>query len=106
MDNNDMVDYRIDGHPASEYQRRILDFIRQESGDLIVVAVAGAGKTRTLVKTASLLQVPRGRSIFVAFNNHIAKELQHQLHGTGMQASTIHALGRRGLVGRIPYPTL
>ncbi len=101
---DDDLDYTIDGHPPSEYQKRILQFIVYEKGDLIVAAVAGAGKTKTLLKTAFLIRVPKG--IFLAFNNHIAAELKFQLLQTRMQSSTVHALGAKCLKDKLPGYTV
>src|SRR5260221_1459649 len=101
---DDDLDYSIDGHPRSEYQKRILQFIVYEKGNLIVEAVAGAGKTKTLLKAAFLIRVPKG--IFLAFNNHIAAELKFQLLQTRMQSSTVHALGAKCLKDKLPGYTV
>lgn len=56
---------------------------------IAVEAVAGAGKTTSAVGAAS---VARGKVGFVAFNKHIAAELQARLAGTA-KACTLHSLG-------------
>lgn len=75
----------------SRYQTGVFDWIKDGRGDAIVNAVAGSGKTTTLVEAAHTLKSKN--SIFIAFNKHIADELQKKLAGTGMMAKTIHSVG-------------
>ncbi|MCQ3929215.1 MAG: hypothetical protein DPW16_02055 [Chloroflexi bacterium] len=75
----------------SNYQRRIFSFISQADGSAAVKAVAGAGKTTTLVEAAKLL--PSGDALFVAFNKHIADTLKVRLAGTRMVSRTVHSIG-------------
>lgn len=74
----------------SKYQRDIFDWVINGRGDAVVQAVAGAGKTFTLVETAKLLK--SNRAVFLAFNKHIAQQLQERL-GSSMVAKTIHSVG-------------
>jgi hypothetical protein len=78
----------------SAYQSAIFDWIENGRGDGIVIAVAGSGKTTTLVQAAHRIKVS---SVFLAFNKHIAEELGKRLSGTGMVAKTFHSIGN-GLV--------
>ncbi|MGH9389016.1 MAG: UvrD-helicase domain-containing protein [Vicinamibacteria bacterium] len=78
---------------ASRYQEAILEWARTGTGHARIEAVAGSGKSRTLIELAKLL---RGRVLLVAFNKSIATELQSKLAPLGLQnvsASTIHSLG-------------
>jgi len=74
----------------SEYQQKIFDFILNGTGDGIVIAVAGSGKTKTLVEASKL--VAGKNAIFLAFNKSIASELSERLHGK-MKAKTLNSLG-------------
>ncbi len=74
----------------SAYQQAIFDFIESGSGDGVVIAVAGSGKSTTLVEAAKRLKTSNG--IFLAFNSKIAKALSHKL-GTLMEARTFNSLG-------------
>lgn len=74
----------------SPYQQAIFDYIEHGTGNLVVNAVAGAGKTTTLVQAAQLI---KGKGLFLAFNKHIADELAGRLVGTPMVAKTIHSIG-------------
>ncbi len=79
---------------ASVYQQGVFDWIDSGHGDAVVNAVAGSGKTTTLLQAASRLKVRR--ALFVAFNKLIAEELSKRLQESDsiMQASTIHSLGK------------
>lgn len=74
----------------SPYQEAIFDFIINGKGNGIVNAVAGSGKTTTLVEAAKLIQ---GNGLFLAFNRHIAATLKERLHGSKMRVHTIHSVG-------------
>lgn len=71
----------------SQYQQNIFSFIENESGNAVVEAVAGSGKSTTIVEGMS--RIPQGKSaIFLAFNKAIAEELK----GRGVNARTFHSL--------------
>lgn len=75
----------------NKYQSAIVEWVRNGRGHGAVSAVAGSGKTTTLVH----LVAPelRGSALFVAFNKSIASELGARLSGTGVSSSTIHSAG-------------
>jgi len=75
----------------SKYQQDVFDNIATGTGNTVVRAVAGSGKTTTIVE--ALKHVPRGCStLFVAFNKSIADELQKQAP-QGIEVSTLHSYG-------------
>lgn len=74
----------------SVYQQAVFDWVKNGRGDAVVEAVAGSGKTTTLVQAASLLNT--SKATFLAFNKHVAKELQERL-GRSMICKTIHSVG-------------
>lgn len=74
----------------SHYQTEIFDWIQSGRGNAVVQAVAGSGKTTTLVQAAALLHSQN--AVFLAFNKHVATELQKRL-GRTMAAKTIHSIG-------------
>lgn len=80
----------------STYQKAIFEWVLEGSGDCMVSAVAGSGKTTTLVEVGKLLPREK-RAIFLAFNKHIAEELASRLAGTVVQARTIHSVGNATL---------
>ncbi len=90
------------GVTPSTYQTAIFDFMRKGSGDGLINAVAGAGKTWTLLQAARLLD-PRRRATFAAFNRHIADTLKARLRGIPMTAHTIHGIGYGCLIKQVGH---
>lgn len=75
----------------SKFQQAIVDFAKNENGSAVIEAVAGSGKTFTLVELAKVF--PTALSVtFLAFNKSIAMELQKKLP-QHIKASTVNALG-------------
>lgn len=60
----------------SPYQTAIFDWVETGTGNAIVIAVAGSGKTTTGVEAVRRVQAMRQSHIFLAFNKSIATELQ------------------------------
>lgn len=76
---------------ASLFQIRIFDFVKSGVGSAIIQAVAGSGKTTTIVKALEL--IPNHFSIlFLAFNKSIAEELKSRVP-SHVIAKTFHSLG-------------
>jgi DNA helicase II / ATP-dependent DNA helicase PcrA len=86
----------------SKYQAAIFDFIRTGKGHGVVEAVAGSGKTTTLVEA---LELAKGRVIFTAFNAAIAAELAKRAPGH-VTVSTLHSLGLRATRKAFPQSTV
>lgn len=77
----------------SPYQKAIFDFIKNETGSLIVEAVAGSGKTTTIV--GALKKIPSDKRIlFCAFNKSIKLELEERVPSY-VQVVTLNGLGHR-----------
>lgn len=85
----------------SKYQQAIFDFVQDGKGHGVVEAVAGSGKTTTLVEA---LEKTRGKVLFTAFNAAIAAELKRRAPGH-VQVSTLHGLGlltvQRNVSGKV-----
>lgn len=75
----------------SPYQEKIFDFVANGKGNAVVEAVAGSGKTTTIVKALELTK-PTDKVAFLAFNKHIATELKKRAPDH-VHVSTIHSLG-------------
>jgi len=75
----------------SKYQIAVFDFITKGEGNAVVEAVAGSGKTTTIVKALDLTSTDSSVA-FLAFNKHIADELRRRAP-KHVQVSTLHALG-------------
>lgn len=71
----------------SKYQTNIFNFIEHETGNAVVEAVAGSGKSTTIVE--GMNRIPSSATaIFLAFNKSIADELKAR----GVNAKTFHSL--------------
>ena len=78
-------------------QEHIFDFVRTGEGHGIIDAVAGAGKTTTIMECTAYAKDP-SRVLFCAFNNSIAKEIRQRFGErkmTEVTVQTIHSLGLR-----------
>ena len=99
-----LLDIQIDAQPArewSQYQLNIFDFIRDDSENLLVQAVAGSGKTTTIVEGMSYAD---GIPLFLAFNKAIATEIGSRI--TRGEAKTLNALGHRIVMQNWPKAQL
>lgn len=73
----------------SKYQLAIFEFILTGIGSAIIEAVAGSGKTTTIVEAYKYVMKMGKSAIFLAFNKAIADELGKR----GLNARTFHSLG-------------
>lgn len=99
----------------SEYQAKICRHFAQNAANLVVRALAGTGKTTTIME--AVFWIPRGREVMmVAFNKKIAVELQKRIKEfkaagllqDGVEAATSHSLGAKFLAagwGKIDWGT-
>lgn len=69
----------------STYQTAVFDFVSNGTGNAIVEAVAGSGKSTTIKEAFKRV---KGSAIFLAFNKAIADELKK----AGVNARTFHSL--------------
>ena len=75
----------------TKQQQKVIDAVLDPSEPLIKIkAVAGAGKTFTLVEAAKTYQPKSG--IYLAYNKAIAEEATQKFKGTNIKCSTIHSL--------------
>lgn len=75
----------------SRFQQAVFDFISNCEGNAVVEAVAGSGKTTTIVQALKL--TPENASVlFCAFNKHIQRELASKAP-SHVQVSTVHSIG-------------
>lgn len=76
----------------SHYQEAIFDAVAHSDDSLLIEALAGSGKTSTIVE--AIRYVPEGKSIcLLAFNKRIAEELQQRVQRPGARCMTLHAAG-------------
>ena len=78
----------------SSYQENILNFVKYKTGNLLVDAKAGAGKTSTLLLIADELTNQNKKCLFLSFNKHIAEEIGKKLNNNeNCMSKTVHSLG-------------
>lgn len=84
------------GHPASLQQKVVYRWIREGNGNLILVAVAGSGKTTTILNGATMMH---GYVNICAYNKKISVEINNKLKAANqpnrIQAGTFHSFGLR-----------
>lgn len=76
-------------------QNKIFHFVKYDSNNGIIDAVAGSGKTTTIIESAT--HVANDKTVlFCAFNKSIAREIQRKFSEKGLnriKVKTLHALG-------------
>lgn len=94
----------------SKFQLDIFDWIEHDQGHLVVEAVAGAGKTSTLIKCLDFIP-QNSKVLLTAFNTDIVNELKKKtVDRENVDVKTLHGLGllfiKKNLpqVGGIPEP--
>lgn len=82
----------------SNYQQAIYSFIQEGKGNAVVDAVAGSGKSTTIVH--ALASIPEDQSIlFLAFNKSIVEELKIKVSmQSNVEVMTLHSLGAKALM--------
>ncbi|MET0466022.1 MAG: UvrD-helicase domain-containing protein [Chitinophagaceae bacterium] len=81
-------------------QHQIFRFVRDGKGHGIIDAVAGAGKTTTIMECARLV-ADKSSILFCAFNNSIVSEISQRFRILGLTevtVRTVHSLGRQILI--------
>lgn len=82
-----------DTFQPSKYQQAIFDFVKKGSGNAVVEASAGSGKTFTLIKSLDYIG-KRKKILFTAFNKDIVTELQEKIgERDNIDIKTLHSLG-------------
>lgn len=78
--------------PWSPFQNAIFEAVENTNNSLIIEAVAGSGKTTTIVE--AIKHVPSNQSVcFLAFNKGIADELKRRVTSPNARCMTLHAAG-------------
>lgn len=76
----------------SIYQKAIFDAICKGDGNIVVNAVAGSGKTFTIVTACRMLGLSKYDVKFLAFNKSIVEELKVKI-GDCADVTTLHSFG-------------
>ncbi|WP_316196680.1 ATP-dependent helicase [Bradyrhizobium sp. SZCCHNS3053] len=88
----------------SPQQAAFQDKAWNTTSSIVLIAVAGAGKTTTILRTVERM---RGSSIILAFNRKIADEIKEKLQKAGVdwkkaEATTVHSIGLRNYKKAVP----
>ena len=78
----------------SPQQEDALEFVRTGAGNAVLEAVAGSGKTSTLIEICNTIH-PIESVVFTAFNKKIAQEIKRRLGDDhpNVHAATFHSIG-------------
>lgn len=90
----DVTDYIEVTHKPSHFQNNIFDWIVNGTGNAVVDAVAGAGKTTTLEQSIQLIKKvnPNASILYCVFNKHNQQEADRKF-GHLCEVRTVHSLG-------------
>lgn len=79
----------------SKYQKAVYTYITKCSGNAVVDAVAGSGKSTTIVNALKIIPSDK-KILFLAFNKSIVEELKRKIGNlSNVEISTLHSLGAR-----------
>ena len=78
-------------HCWSDEQEEIFEWFESGSGNLVVRARAGTGKTSTLLE--GINWAPEQRILLAAFNKSIADEMKSRVINPAVRVQTLHSLG-------------
>lgn len=94
------TDYKqVLGNIPSKYQEKIFNFVVHGSGNAVIRAFAGSGKTATLIACMKLVPQKK-KCLFLAFNKSVKEEIERKLVGyTNCTVKTVHGLGYSLLSG-------
>lgn len=77
----------------SKYQKAVYTYIQKGKGNAVVDAVAGSGKSTTIVNALRIIPNTK-RILFLAFNKSIVEELKKKVGDlANVEVSTLHSLG-------------
>lgn len=83
------------GFTPSIFQKAVFDFITDGNGSAIVEAVAGSGKSTTILEALALIAATK-KVVFLAFNKSIAEELKSKAPNY-VDCMTMNALGHKAV---------
>ena len=90
----------------STFQQNVFNFVANGIGNAVISAVAGSGKTTTIVECAK--RIPSTKSVlFLAFNKTIATELSERLAPyRNVTCATLHSHGLRAILKGFGKPNV
>lgn len=93
-DDRQGIDCEVNSMNWSKYQLNIFKAVADTTASLIIRAVAGSGKSTTIVEAVKC--VPKQQKVvFLAFNKSIADTLKSKVTSANAQCATLHSMGLR-----------
>lgn len=85
-------------YEPNKYQEKILNWAKNGTGNALIEARAGCGKTSTLIMLANIINNELNQPcLFLAFNNHIAEEIKikmaDKIKAGKLEVRTVNSLG-------------
>ena len=81
----------------SKYQKAVYDFILNDSGNAVINAVAGSGKSTIIVNALNIIRAEKSK-VFLAFNKVIVEELQKKVKAPNTKVQTLHSAGFSAMI--------
>ena len=82
----------------SKYQKTVYTYIQMGNGNAVIDAVAGSGKSTTIVNALKLIPADK-RVLFLAFNKSIVDELKIKIGNLpNVDIRTLHSLGCKAMM--------
>jgi DNA helicase-2/ATP-dependent DNA helicase PcrA len=81
----------------SVYQQAVFENVRSGTGNTMVIARAGSGKSAVLVEAVKYIP-KRQKTLFVAFGREVAKELDERINKSYIDTTTLHSFGCRAIM--------
>ena len=82
----------------SKYQKTVYTYITKGKGNAVIDAVAGSGKSTTIVNALKLIPTDK-QILFLAFNKSIVEELKIKIGNLhNVEIRTLHSLGMKALL--------
>ena len=76
-------------YQPSEQQLAVYDWVENGTGHAMVIAVAGSGKTTTLIECFKRIVRTGRKVLFLAFNKKIMKEIRRKVEAAGLNNSGV-----------------
>lgn len=86
----------------SKFQKSIYHEVKNGKSNIVVSAVAGSGKTTTIVNSVKLTP-KKSDKLFLAFNNSIVEELKKKIIFPNSQVTTMHSFCWRAILRNNSY---
>ena len=90
---------------GSPEQERVWDLMKTSEAHIVVKALAGCGKTTTLIQGLARLDLRKVHSAYLAFNNSIRDEMMRRAP-QGCSVVGLHQFGKRAFAARFPSHVL